>query len=580
MKNKVTILFILFFTTTLLFAEDDLFYIGNPNNSEFVKNEIFTKMMINSDEIILLLVSPNTVPRLEIFINLTLENLVRRDIKTPFYTFASYPRLYALKDYAKSKTYLKNMILDTSMVLFNEYNLINVPPVLTRWSKDGELLNYVFIYGIDLNNDTIWDNFLIKKRKIAFNSESKDLKSGYTKENFKLLKNLVKQKEIIIYEDKDIHYGTLEGAVEDNSGKYLVATDYMFGNTLVFDLKTRKEISKLSLNYEQRKIFSKELDDSLFIRGERRGIAATLFFKPFFDQDNNLYITATLPRVELQIIGKDSSIYYHNVPCLIEYTLKSQNIKFKRIIELKDNQYNGKLATKHIFAKEYNLLKNEITIPTSKGYPVSGFHKENRPDDENPITNVFYSDSPLFFTYDILSGEKTGVIGELNQINQKIGSGYYFANPMITYNKKNYFISQHLVSYIQVSDGSKLELKSYFNKNLIKDVLNRVLDTIPNTTDLDRFYQTSNAAISSINASDSILSVIWIIKEKGKQIKNSGIKLLQKYSLEDKSLIGEYIIPTTDNDFNLVNTYHNQKQNILICIYQNAINTKIIYYEI
>lgn len=579
MKNAIIILTLLLIWHKLVIADDNLFYINNPKNSEFVKNEIFLNNKIKSDEIILLLVSPNTAPRLEIFINLTLENLAKRKLKTPFYTFASYPRLYALEYYAKSKPYYKNMILDTSMVLFNEYNLNNVPPVLTRWSKEGKLLNYVFIYGVDINDSTLWKSFLNKQREIKSHSEIDDLNNGFIKNDFKELKTLNKYNEVMIYEDKDNHYGTLEGGVVDNSGKYLVATDYMFKNTLVFDLQTGIQLGKLELNYEQRKIFSKELDDKFFRSGEERGIAATLFFNPFFDNNNNLFITATLPSVILKINNLDSTIEYHNVACLIKYNLKNNHIKYDQIIRL-NVDYKNKLTLSHKFAREYNPLLDELTIPVSKGYPVAGYHKENRPDDENPITNVFYENAPLFFTYNIKSGVKTGVTGQLNNINQKIGSGYYFASPDITYNNKNYFISQQLVPYIQISDGSKLELKSYYNKDIIENTVNSVLDTIPSTSDLDSIYQNSNAAISTISASDSILSVIWVVKEKGKQIKDSDIKILQKYSLNDKSLMGEYIIPTTDSDFKLVSTYHNQKKNILVCIYQNAMKTKVVFYNI
>jgi hypothetical protein len=578
MKSLIIILLSILLGQNLK-ANDELFSISNPQRSEFIRSEIFNKFKINSDEVILLLVSPNTAPRLEFLIKLTLENLAKVKVKPPYYTLVAYPRLYALEKYARSKSYNKNMILDTSMILFDQYHLRNVPPVLTRWSKNGELLNYFFIYGINLN-EVDWNSFLNKRKKIDESRSAVDnISNGYTKNDFKDKSSLEVRHELLLQENENRPYGLFGGVVVDENNKYLVMTDYLSLETLIFDLSNGQEVDKLELDYEQRKIFSKELSDELFQSGEKRGIAATLFFKSFFDKDDNLYVTATLPQVVLTIDGLDSTIFYNNISCLVKYSLGQSGVSFKKIIKFNYDTYSN-LVMHHAIPGEFNQQNNEIAIPVMKGYPVSGFSKEGRLDEENPIKNKFYENAPLFCTYNVSTGNKVALIGKLSTINKKIGSGYYFANAQITYNNSNYFLSQHLVPYLQISDGSILKLKSYFNKDLVNELQNRILDTIPSTSDMDIIYENSDAAITSISANDKQLSVIWKIKESGKQIKDSEIEILQMYSLKNKDLIGEYLIPTSDSNLKLVSEYHNQKKNTLVCVYQNAMKTKIVFYKL
>jgi hypothetical protein len=575
MKILVTIFVSLCFIQNL-FA-DDLFYINFNEKSEFVKS-IFNRIDYKEDELILLLINPNSAPRLEVNINNSLNAIYKVVPSSKVITLVGYPRLNSALNYIDKSNFNSKVLVDTSMILFDELKVRQAPPIFTKWSSKGELLNYQVLYGISPDDTNLWRDFYTNNRKKVIEksvSERIIKNSGYDLNDFNKFKKPTLEKAIDLNESKDNSIGVLYGLTVDPNDKYLITTDNLTLKTLVFDLERGELSQELFLDYNQRKMFSKELPDVYFKEVEQRKTAGTLFFKPFFSKDK-LIVTATLPRVELNVVNGDSSLSLYNVGCLVKYKNKQKEFILDEVQEIEFN-LNSKVIPTHTNIGELN--KTSLPLPVIKGYPAVGFTKANRPKDEIPIFNEFFLDAPLFQMVDITNGRIEKNIGELSRINQVYGSGYYFNNPQITFYRNQYVVSQHLVPFLEFENKEKLMLKSYFDKQVIEIQRNK-LDSAPSTEAMDIINIKSKAAIVQIKTVKDDIFVLWKLREKGKVVRNSSIYILQKYSINNKQLEYEKLVPFKYENLSLVDYKIDNRLNKLICLYQSPTKIKLLYYNI
>src|SRR3989339_904338 len=313
-----------------------------------------------------------------------------------------------------------------------------------------------------------------------------------------------------------------------------------------------------------------------FLEEERLLFAKTMLFGSLFWDNKTIKTISVLPEIKIQYQDNDTIFKYYNKYAILDFNIDS--LKFTKVIPIDVNIHKTRFAVDcNTSIKTFDKRNNEIALRLRKGYPTYGFKIKDTSDGGNPILESLYEDTPLYYTYNIIDGKKVRAIGKLSNAHKKLGVGYAFVNPQISFNSQGYIIAQTLSPYLNFQTGRKLKLKTYFDEKLMEES-NKTPEKLPLPDDIKHLADSAKAAILGIFSDDIFTFIIWKLKEKELRLIDSKIFIVQKYNIANSKLIKEWQIPYNLENFELSDYNINPSDNKLITVYQSPLKTKIVFY--
>ena len=585
MKSFILIILIIeFFLNNYLLSQinngddsKDLIELNYYEKSNSIK-ELFQKNGINQQEGIIFLITPNAAPRPEGMIYFAVEELRRRNYNGMVIGLINYRKYYSAMNYIKQRKFHFKCIIDTSGMIFNEIGLGRTPPFITIWDSSGSLINSKCLYGVSIKDSVFWEKFLYNKNshlKPNINLISDHANIGYN--NFDFNYNIPKTLKIIELQDDSLNpIGILKNIQIDPNEKFLIAQDNATLENKLFSLETGEIISILFPKLEIRKYFCLELTNEDFLEEERLLFAKTMLFGSLFWDNKTIKAISVLPEIKIQYQDNDTIFKYYNKYAILDFNIDS--LKFTKVIPIDVNIHKTRFAVDcNTSIKTFDKTNNEIALRLRKGYPTYGFKIKDTSDGGNPILESFYEDTPLYYTYNIIDGKKVRAIGKLSNAHKKLGVGYAFVNPQISFNSQGYIIAQTLSPYLNFQTGRKLKLKTYFDEKLMEES-NKTPEKLPLPDDIKHLADSAKAAILGIFSDDIFTIIIWKLKENALRLIDSKIFIVQKYNIANSKLIKEWQIPYNLENFELSDYNINPSDNKLITVYQSPLKTKIVFY--
>ncbi len=554
----------------------DLFRINFQEQSKNLLR-IAREQNIKSEEIIVYFIYPKAAPRIENLIYTTYEQIRKEGFEGAIIGIINYPKYWFAMDYITKMKFPFKCLVDTSFEFWKEITPLEplVPTIVTRWDNQGYLLNYLDLYGYEGN----LSGFL--KNNISSNTQETHYyhtKNGYFKEDFKNLKFLTTKKHILIPEDSNSFFGLISSLKISPSGDKIFLLDRGTYKWKIYDITKKRVEKEIDLDLKTRKMFSPQLNDSLFVLFENRySFAKYMLMDGILLNDSIFLIIGVLPDLRLEISSQDTFIYAYTRYSFIHYNLR-KGIPDK-VIPIKLEQVpEGFGVVPYTSLCSFSKSKCEVALKVTKGYPTTGFIK---PTDTsfilNPITSSFYDFAPLFFAFNYETGEFTRIIGRLGDSHKKLAMGYYMCMPVISFvPKEDYCFVQSLSEFIETSKR-KIEIKSYFESSLLPQNV-RPVDSLPDVEFYRLISDSAKAMILDITYLKDKIYLLWKLKEKNKSFYDSELLIIQKYDFSTGNLIEERLVPGNYYGFKFSTHFFDSNTNSFYCLYYNSLNTLIIEY--
>jgi len=522
---------------------------------------------------IIFFITPNIAPRFENFPNLIYDGIMGKGYKGAIFAIIHSEKYYMTIDYLRERKYPFNCIIDSTGTIFKELNIPLYAPFITRWDSSGNIQYSICIGGQTLDSN-LWSDIIYSKKVYPPAKNSISIaKKGYILDTFSLQK-IQLTKSINLQEDSLHPNGKFFKLDISENEKLLVASDYSVLKNKIFSLNEGKLISVLYPDINIRRFFSKNVPDYIFNQTENDNYARTMLFQSRFLDNKNIITIAVLPEVQLKPKNNDTTISLANKYVILNYNLVKN--KFSEPIPI--------IFTMNEITSPYDLIfmsdvkNNEFAMTFSKGYPAKGFSTADTANGNNPIDKSFYTDTPLYYTYDIKTGETKRKIGKLWGANEKLGVGYGLGGSQLCSNSSTYFYTSALSPYVETGNNEKIPLKTYYPKDLMEP--GDPPKELPTFDKIQQLSDSIGAFIVSMATSDKYLYTIWRLKESGETLLNSNIYILQKYDLNSKNLIGEWIIPGVIDGRKLNSYMIEPNKNKLIGIYYNSRETYVNFFDI
>lgn len=522
---------------------------------------------------IVFLITPGAAPRFENFPNLVYDEIMQKGYKGTIFAIINFDKYYQAIKYIQERNYQFPCYFDSTGKIFKELNLATYPPFVTRWDSSGTIQYSQCLYGVSLDSN-LWNEIINKEKTYSPENNSKSIsKNGFITDTFNL-PELTLIKSIKLEEDSLHPNGKFYNLDISQNEKFFVANDFFDLKNKIFSLENGKLISTILPDAKMRKFFSKNIPDYIFDETEQKGYARTMLFQSKFLTNENILIISVFPEVKLDIKGADTNVQLYNKYALLKYNFYTN--KFLKIIPIIFNEGESTMVEELSIMKD--LGNNEIALTYAKGYPTKGFSTSDTANGNNPIDKSFYNDTPLYYTYDIKTGETKRKIGKLWGANAKLGVGYALGGSQLCSNSSTYFYTSALSPYIETGNIDKIPLKTYYPKHLMEP--GDPPKELPTYDKIEQLSDSIGAFIVSMAASDRYLYTIWRLKESGETLLNSNIYILQKYDLISKNLIGEWLIPGVIDGRKLNSYMVEPNKNQLVGIYYNSMETYVDFFDI
>lgn len=367
----------------------------------------------------------------------------------------------------KSHIFAKNIFLDPNE-RFYSFFLNSSPhldvPFLYKILEDGSVTFSESFLGMNMTQDYVVDilskNTVIQTAKKPTITNKQEFRNNIY---FDTVTKVLKLREQVWLRN------STEVKQSDLGNIYTLAFNPKSKNLAILG-EELPEISVFNINgVLQQRLVASDAEYDYFYKGElspqlykkMKGIITKVIYNSIENlTDTSITISASLPRLTIDIVKDDTTIGYYNEYCAVEKSLVGNNVKIHHIFGLPESIVKRGFATS--FGK-VAITKSTIYYPMIKGWPVKGTQEidtNNLLAKYNPFVDSFYADAPLFFAFD-RKHNKGNVVGSLPPVFRDNKLGYFTYNPKWAFSKNNVFFYDGYSPYVYVYDVNYIALDSF-----------------------------------------------------------------------------------------------------------------------
>lgn len=536
------------------------------NQSEYASKIAELCIKSSDSSMILFLVHPGVSTRLEGITSDIALKLRSSGYNSYIGCVYGYRKFDAAKRYSNERDYSFDVLIDTSLSFFNEIGFTYNPPIVTKWNKQGQLLNVMPISGDSILKPDFWEELLYNTKPITCRTV---IDTHYTIPSQYLADleamNVDTDKTVDLSEAAKVH-GRLLRPVVSPDANLLLATDGLFGDKKIYSLDDGTYKGNLKPDKQLRRQHSMLLSESDFSKSELSQ-SATILFSGMFINDSVLGISTTIPKID-SINGQPGFV---NKAVILYYSMPEGDLS--RVLPIHD-AYNieTKILSSHVY--QPIISEDKIVLRCRKGYPTVGVKPSDSINTGNPYRESFYDDCPLFALFSPVSGKRIKYIGNLAEIYKLNRRGYIASYQQIEFDSSGqYYISHALDTTINVNGIERLPLKHYYNPDFLKKS-DREIASIESA--VDSLRNNIGGYICRMNVVGDSLIVLWKINTSTMDIVYSESFIVQKYDLSKKTLIMEKKLDSSVFPGYRLDAITFARSQI-VCIVSNSTKTKCIF---
>ena len=291
--------------------------------------------------------------------------------------------------------------------------------------------------------------------------------------------------------------------------------------------------------------FSSSIDFPLWRNVLQQTGASVLTIGGGFTAPDSIAVFHALPMVDMRIEEGDTilSVGSRHVRATYRIDPVAGRIDIVRLVPIVYPPMSIETLIGDIpYQAAYDPERGLAFVECKKGYPAVAADPATVTPPRDPRRREFYDHAPLFWGVDLRTGEIVSEIGALDPVHWKYGLGYGISGRhVVVLDSGLYGCAQQFSSEIQLTDGAKIPLKSYFNPEVVG------YDGRPGhlLTDADRdcILDSAGAYIQKLERSGNRLGVVWRIREPDLNIGESSFTfIVQEYDIASHELVAEGLI--------------------------------------
>jgi hypothetical protein len=396
-----------------------------------------------SDTVYVFVIPPMIAARIEGAVNPFIRLLRKSGVAADIVVLAVYNKRRAAERYLQRRAFAGDHNLVTDEEFLNSFvfsaGSLQVPLVTKFCVSSGELLSSYSLLGATDSATVAWFVTDLSRPRMEGPADETPRTAPAERE---LREPVIARRTRLLDSDEfplsASHYVSIAP-----SGSCLSLRDNLTNCIYVFDLTDGRRLSVLFPDSsEEEKFVSTDVPAAMRQWLKQNNVLNSMYFSHGFEDDTTLTITASLPKVVLEMVGADTNIGYHNEPVLIRKSILSNGpLNYALIQSLPDTVPGGFSHTDASFAPGSNL----VFLPYHKGWPKgSRMLDDDTPPGENPFTDEFYQrDIHQFAAYN-RGGEFVGFWGRMDERFEKLRLGYIAGGGLVRFCDGRYYLSdQH-----------------------------------------------------------------------------------------------------------------------------------------
>lgn len=452
MRKDINTLFFLFLIS-FLFAKLEwekqihrMYQLEGTNKSieRFFKN---LNIPYKSDTVYVFMVPPMVAARVEIGINSFIQHLRKQGIKNDIVLLAISNKKRATEKYLERRRFLADYqkIVNEEFLKFFYFSgsIFEVPFVTKFYLPKGELLSSFSLMG-EIDSITV-SEFIADLSKPKIKRETISLKKVKIKgEKYKP----IFVKKLKLYDTEEHPLSSTFYISINPSGTYLALRDNLSYSVYIFDLITGKMLNVLYPDSIEERMFV-NVPENIYVILKKMNVLNPMYFNPQFYDDTTIFISASLPRIEIDIKGKDTNISYFNARCLIRKSIFSN--KILKYLLFKQPPLDISYLIKHT---DISVIPQTglIFALFSKGWPYGGevLDELKIPPEENPFTNEFYKEH--LYQFAIYDSEVNFLcfLGRLNKQFEELKMGYFLCDGFVKFYGDKYYLTDRYSGIVYI----------------------------------------------------------------------------------------------------------------------------------
>lgn len=568
-------------------SDQDLHRFVQIEGTENRIRKFFSEHDIVSDGgfLITVFLPPMGCPRCEGLISPFLNDIKHLDSTLMTAVFVFYSKSNAASHYLKERRYPADdfYILTSNEFLENFYissNSLQVPFFVKFNLNSGDLILSKTTLGMEYDKDiakmfseavTPSEKTKKKIREDKILTESSLCIKFNIDSLAGLKKNFLNNYNILpIIESDDHILSEIRRVSFSENGNYLSFMDDITNSIFVY--RKQKDSYRFvrqfrAGNYEDKLFYDDELGNDMFVFLKTMNILNTMYFNSFVYNDS-IFISASLPKVFYEDKDSEKIGYMNEAVFLIKNIYDENSNTFITM----DTNFTD-LILEHPNTC-FSPKNNNILIPLSKGWPVSGHSSlpENNPA-TNPFIDEFYNFTPGMATFD-MHGNFTGFIGTIDSIHRKYKLGYTFFIPIIKIFGIHCWFAD---SYSGIIHKFHLSSKNYAGTTAVifdtPDIQTGMIPLEKGTLEYLKYFNNllSDYIVDFTVFENRIISII----------KSGDYYLLVKYDLNDSKVYDYKIIPADILNYKCKSlTLGNPENGVLVIgVYESSKESAVVEFE-
>jgi len=420
--------------------EKQLHQLYQIENSNKTVARFFKSLNIpyKSDTVFVFIVSPMTAARIEGVINPFIRLLRKAGVKADIITLVVYNKRRAAEMYLQRRHFVSDYNLVTDEKFLNSFvfsaGILEVPFIAKFCIRSGEVLSSYSLLGTTDSATVAWFISDLSKPKIK-RPVSKRPREAPMKGN--VYKPVI-GKRIKLSDSDEFPLSTSDYLSVNPSGSCVSLRDNLTNYIYIFDLTTGRLLNVLFPDSSEEAMFV-NVPVPVYQWLKQNNVVNSMYFSHGFCDDTTLIITASLPKVVMEVTGADTSVGYHNVPVLIKKNiLDNKPISCARFQSFPDTVLGG---FSHI-AASFEPRSNLVFVPFHKGWPSGNkLLDEDTPREENPFADEFYQRNVYQLAVYNVTGEFVRFLGALNERFERLRLGYFVADGLVRKFGDRYWLS-------------------------------------------------------------------------------------------------------------------------------------------
>jgi hypothetical protein len=265
--------------------------------------------------------------------------------------------------------------------------------------------------------------------------------------------------------------------IVNSTGDKLLIDNFLTSSFTLYSKAGKEWISPVSLcpSLEEDTMFiDQSIDPAIYQYFKEMNIFVSMYLNAAFTKQN-IYLTASLPQVEMTKKDSSVSLGYSNMPvCLIKND-RAETIRTFLLNGIIENEPYVYLHSDGLFFEEDSLF----VFPLQKGWPVIGTKALPSEKENNPFLPEFYDDAKTILFYNAHTHDYM-VAAPLDSLYRKHRLGYFVNTPLVKkWNNRYYWTDTRLGKIYVLAEG-------YDSSDLVCDLfgMDALVQSKPYTEDL------------------------------------------------------------------------------------------------